>query len=117
MLRAFFAPLVLRHKRTTKGMEILYIVIGLLFGIAAGFYVARSKSEAQMREKLDDELGRLRAEAVEKTSRRVEQEGRQELMDPVRRELTEKFAAEVRAEVRAEAEEESRRIEERSKAK
>lgn len=98
-------------------MEILYIVIGLLFGIAAGFYVARSKSEAQMREKLDDELGRLRDETVEKTSRRVEQEVRQELMEPVRRELTEKFAAEVRAEVRAEAEEESRRIEERSKAK
>ncbi len=98
-------------------MEILYIVIGLILGVAAGFYVARNKAEAQMRGKLDDELNRLRDETVERTSRRVEQDVRQELVEPVRRELTERFATEVRAEVRAEAEEESRRIEERSKNK
>lgn len=98
-------------------MEILYIVIGLILGVAAGFYVARNKAEAQMRGKIDDELNRLRDETVEKTSRRVEQDIRQEMVEPVRRELTERFATEVRAEVRAEAEEESRRIEERSKNK
>lgn len=98
-------------------MEILYIVIGLILGVAAGFYVARNKAEAQMRGKIDDELNRLRDETVEKTSRRVEQDVRQELVEPVRRELTERFSTEVRAEVRAEAQEESRRIEERSKSK
>ncbi|MBA2663641.1 MAG: ribonuclease Y [Bradymonadaceae bacterium] len=99
-------------------MEIvIYIVAGLILGIAAGIFYARGKSQDAVRVKVDEEITKLRDETIEKTRRRVEQEVREDLADSVRRELTEKYSTEVRAEVRADAEAESKRILERGESK
>ncbi|MFU8806141.1 MAG: ribonuclease Y, partial [Bradymonadaceae bacterium] len=85
-------------------MEVaIYLVIGVVLGLAVGFFAARSRSQAFVQTEVQDALKKLEDETIEKTRRKVTKELREELGTEVREELVEKLGAEVRSEAEAEA--------------
>ncbi len=84
-------------------MEIAFLLLGLVMGVAIGFLLQLNRSNKVVEERVRVRIDDLKADAVEETTRRVEREVRDELSEEVRAELVEKYDKTVLQEAEADA--------------
>lgn len=84
-------------------MEAVLLIVGLVLGVLAGLYLARTRHQAALAREVDREVERLRTEVTEQTRKRVSSEVRESLGPEVRTELLGKLQPEVKAEAEAQA--------------